>query len=422
MKKKLLWIWIPSVLIIAVAGFVFFNIKSWDIDLGDEKNEQYHGTVGNDVEKKTLLDYECYAENWSLIESPEYDSQGDIINCYDYNWYQKWKQISYYNNWKIRTIWIVESWNFTGYYENWKIFEEWHMFKDAFNSENNKKWFILTKDGKWIQYYENWNKEFEWTYKKWTAEWKWIYYYDNWKIKEQWDFKEWYRDGNWVYYYENWNIKQLWYHDNWYRTGNWRFYYENWNISGQWNYNNWNQEWFWEYYYENGDIREKWDYDEGKEIWNWVIYDNNWDAYIWIFKDWEILELKWNIEKNMDSIKEMHYFNDIWEIYIESLRNKFKYWKDIWMDEFLAMRDYFNTSYDLYFTDWGEEFFSHSYYYKIWRLLALYSMMNCWGDVSDQGTYLYNLGYPQIAQETYFKNCPKWCKYSDEEDVDFVCE
>jgi hypothetical protein len=27
-----------------------------------------------------------------------------------------------------------------------------------------------------------------------------------------------------------------------------------------------------------------------------------------------------------------------------------------------------------------------------------------------------------LAQETYFKNCPKWCRYSDEENVDFVCE
>ena len=93
MKKKLLWIWIPSILIITVAGFIFLNTKSWDIDLGNEKNEQYHGTVGNDVEKENSSDNECYDENWTLIESPEYDSQGDIINCYDYNWYQKWKQI-----------------------------------------------------------------------------------------------------------------------------------------------------------------------------------------------------------------------------------------------------------------------------------------------------------------------------------------
>jgi hypothetical protein len=50
------------VLIIAIAGFVFFNTKSGEVDFGDEKNGLYHGTVENKVDIITSLNDECYDE------------------------------------------------------------------------------------------------------------------------------------------------------------------------------------------------------------------------------------------------------------------------------------------------------------------------------------------------------------------------
>jgi hypothetical protein len=44
---------------------------------------------------------------------------------------------------------------------------------------------------------------------------------------------------------------------------------------------------------------------------------------------------------------------------------------------------------------------------KSWDLLASYSMMNCSEDPLNPETYLFNLDNPKLAQETYFKNCPK---------------
>lgn len=406
MKKTLLWIWIPSVLIIAVAGFVFFNIRNWESNQNIIENIKpnqealpYHGTVKNDVEKRTQTDNECYGEDWNIVESPKYDVQGDIINCYDNNWYPKWKQITYHYNWKIKTIWIVENWNYTGYYENWQIFEEWHMFKDAFNSENNRKWFILIKDGKRIQYYENWNKEFEWTYKKWTTEWKWVYYYENWNKESEWSYKNWTAEWKWVYYYENWRIQGYWNLKDWVADGKRIEYYENWNKNFEWFLKEWIEEW------------------------KWILYSETWDIYIWTYENGEIVNLEWNI----NDLNIYGYYNYIWDLYERLLWNRLIQWKKISIDEFNSFKSFFPKLYDLYYgnsvdLDKKKERLKKSYNERKWYLLALYSMMNCSESPLNPDTYLFNLDDPKLAQETYFKNCPKWCKYVDEEGTDFVCE
>ena len=55
MKKKLLCIWVPFVLIITVVGFVFY---------GD--NKEYQENIEDDC--KYLSAEECYDENWNIRE------------------------------------------------------------------------------------------------------------------------------------------------------------------------------------------------------------------------------------------------------------------------------------------------------------------------------------------------------------------
>ena len=126
MKKKLLLIWVPSVLIIAVAWFVFFNMKNGDsnknniVNVEQEKEIQpYHRTVDEYEERKYLSREKCYDASWNLMESPEYDAYGNFINCYNSEGERNW-------------VWV---W----YYENWQIYAEWN-FKD---------W--VQEDGKWVE-------------------------------------------------------------------------------------------------------------------------------------------------------------------------------------------------------------------------------------------------------------------------------
>lgn len=373
MKKKLLWIWIPSVLIVGVAGFIFFNTKSWDVDLGDEKNDQYHGTVGNDVEKKTFSDYECYDEYGDRI-FPEYDSDGNIINCWDKLWYPIWKQISYYDNWNIETIFIVEEWKYAKYYENWQISEEWNVIKEAINHEDGKKWYKLIRDGMWVYYYENWNKKTEWNYKNWQREWEWIGYYENWNISIENNYKNWILDWKSITYNEDWDKVT------------------------EWMYKNWKEEWEHIIYIE------------------WIRYQKL------IFENGEILE----IQDNPDVADKVEKRVEERELKLKSLWNKFESWVSLDEEEFWSLMVSMQSDYGLYYGDETKDLFEDVYRYeyedKAWELPAIYSMMNCSEDPSNPDTYLFNLDDPKLAQEIYFKNCPKWCKYSDEEDIDFVCE
>lgn len=315
MKNKLLWIWISSILIISVAGFVFFNIKSLEVNLGNEKNESYHETVKDGVEKNNSSDNECYDKDWNNLEMIE-----KKINCFNKNWEKEGIWIRYnetklwkfkikenYKNWK-------RNWKYTQYYEDWTIML----------LENYKDWNL---DWKSISYDEYWEKIIEMTYVDWILDWEQIDYHDgDWFLKT---------------IYKNWEIVDI---------------------------------------QENPKIGEK--VDE---------YLENYDLMIW-----------W-----------------LW--------NRFESWLILDVEEYKELTDSIYSNYNTYYTieftgDFLDYMYKQEYENKSRKLIALYSMMNCSEDPSNPETYLFNLDDPKLAQEIYFKNCPKWCMYSDEEDVDFVCE
>ena len=149
-----------------------------------------------------------------------------------------------------------------------------------------------------------------------------------------------------------------------------------------------------------------------------MFYSEEWGEYIWTYKNWELVTLTWDIRK----LSTHSYFNEVWVIYVNLLWNKFINNKNINSDEFEALKSFFTILYELYYGEDNLELFYSSYNARQRYLLTLYSMMNCWGDPLNPDTYLFNLEDSESAQETYFKNCPKWCKYSDKEGIDFVCE
>lgn len=59
MKKKLLWTWIPFVLIIAVVGLIFYGNNKEDWKYSEKR--------------KYLSAEECYDENWNRATNFEFD-------------------------------------------------------------------------------------------------------------------------------------------------------------------------------------------------------------------------------------------------------------------------------------------------------------------------------------------------------------
>jgi len=326
MKKTLLWIWIPSVLVIAVAGFVFFNMRDWEPNqniIENVKPEQdiqsNQEIIDENIWRTYLSAEECYNEYWVLNENPNTDDNWNIINCYNGQGEQQGKWVTY----KKTRFW---------------------KFK---NEENYKNW---KRDWEYIQYYENWTISLLENYKDWELDWKSISYDEDWEKV---------RDHTYV---------------------------------------NWKKEW------------EQLDYHKG-DWWLKMIY-----------KNWEIVDIQENSEasKKLDEYLENHYLIREW------LWENFESWLVLGVEDFKNLTDSIYSDYNIYYDEeWRylfEDMYREEYEDKSWELLALYSMMNCSEDPSNPDTYLFNLDDPKLAQEIYFKNCPKWCRYSDEEDIDFICE
>lgn len=315
MKKKLLCVLWFIVLIVVV--FICLYLNS-----GKNRNEnlvQFNQGTDENPERKYLSVEECYNEIWEINKNPDIEDNWNAINCYNEQWEQEGKWISYNDTrfWKFR---IEENYN------NWK------------------------RNGKYIQYYEDWKIRILENYKDWEKNWESIWYDENWEKSSE---------KTYIYWIEDWESIEYW----------------------------------------NG------------ERWLKIIY-----------KDDHIIETQENSEvaEKMDK-----YFEDR-EVRLASLWNKFISWDVLDVVDFKELTDSIYSNYNIYYDEeWKylfEDMYREEYEDKSRNLLALYSMMTCSENPSNPDTYLFNLDNPKLAQETYFKNCPKWCRYSDEEGIDFICE
>lgn len=240
---------------------------------------------------------------------------------------------------------------------------------------------------------------------QWEQEGKWIIYTEDsfWKYRHEENYKNWNKDGKCIHYDENWNIMFIDNYKNWERD--WEvIFYDSWQISEKRNYANWKPEW------------EQIEYFNGE----WI--------YKTIYKNGEIID---KLENDEIINKKNDYYKGQ-DLRLRSLWNKFESRDALDKEEFQDLADRIHSDYNIYYNeklinDYGmkeyiEDMYKHYYEEKLWELVALYSMMNCSDDTSNPDAYLFNLNNPQEAQEIYSKNCPKWCRYADEEDVDFICE
>lgn len=238
---------------------------------------------------------------------------------------------------------------------------------------------------------------------KWEQEGKWIDYVDlkSWKRKLEQNYKNWEKDGKCIEYYEDWKIYTLENYKNW--KLNWEviFYDRNWKKVLEETYINWKEDW------------ESIEYRDG----DWL-YKN-------FYKNGRLIDEQENVEVS----EKLEKYHENMENRIEKSWNKFEFWDIIDKEEFKDLTDTVYGTYNFYYdeelmekSDFFWDKYKEDYEDKSWRLIALYTMINCSDDILNPDTYLFNLDDPQIAQEIYFKNCPKWCRYADEEDVDFTCE
>ena len=325
----------------------------------------------------------CYDENWQQKIIMQYNGSGDVINCYNERGQQEWNWVYYYDNWQIASELTFQNW-----LPNWLV----------------------------LNYYENWQVKNKWTSIDGNRDWKYIEYYDNGKIMEKWKYNELWADWLRISYYEDGVIKYRDSYKNWKREGAYVSYYPNWQTGYEANYVNWELEWQYISYNEDWSVYSKWVYIDWNLDWNVVYYSDDWNVYVWIYEGWEIVDLKWKIDY---SLGKSHYFNSMWEIYIRMLWNKFTHNKSLTIEEFRALNEFFAYAYVLYYSDDSEDFFNEMYSRKDRTLLALYTMIHCLSDGWNQ--YLF-IGNPETAQDIYFKNCPRWCIYSDEVGSAFICE
>lgn len=382
MKKKLLWIWIPSVLIIAVAGFVFFNMKSWEIDqdiIVNVEPEQeilpYHRVGEDEIWWEYLSPSECYDEEWNINDNPNTDKYGSIVNCYDINGNEHWQWI-YSIDWQVIPNFDYESNALFISYKNW---ESPNNQQDDiyFQIISNYKKDILRYNSKWknieiVWYYDNWQIASKWQINGWEIEWKHTLYYKNWQVAIEIEFKNWLENWKYISYYRNWKTIEEWEFLNWQKYWKWIEYYNNWQIFREWDMVNWQYSWEYAMYNFGWKVSEEWEFLNWQKHWRWVTYEN-----------WQIVTsgsyIYW-----LQNGERVSYYANWWLRWIVSFVNWKKDWK--WVEYYENWQTYQENIYKnweledeiLYYNNWqkmleniynGGKIIESKYYDEDWNLV-----------------------------------------------------
>ena len=208
--KKLLTLFIWSLCLLCLWGC---NNTSKNIDIDENIDSVMNENTNSNPWGFTYLSQsECYNSHGNINNNPKRDENWKIINCYDSEWKENWKRISYID-WQIS---LEENFKHGEY--DWKIAD---------------------------YYTTNWQIHSEINVKNWELNWKAItYYFENWQIEKEENYKNGELDGEQVSFFLNWQIQEKKIYKNgkldWKRTS----YFENWQIRE-------------EEFYKNGELDEE---------------------------------------------------------------------------------------------------------------------------------------------------------------------